>query len=241
MDLTGILTAIGYEVLGPVSSGKAALETLTKSKPDLILMDITIKGEINGIETAQKIKESLDIPLIFLTAHSDEKTVQQAELVKPQGYIIKPFDGAELKKTIEIALFKYKLKKNLKNNEAELKQLFESTPLPYESLDENGRFIEINDAWLNLLGYSREEVIGKKFVDFLASDCVPIFEKKFSNFKKAEEIRDMDLKMIHKNGSHISVSYEGLIGYDENGHFKQTHCMFQDMTEKKILNLFKID
>ena len=104
MDLNGILTSLGYKVLGPVSSGSKALDKIKDTTPDLVLMDITIKGDINGIETAKLIKAQMEVPVIFLTAHSDEKTVKQAEKVNPAGYIIKPFDGVKLRKTIESTL-----------------------------------------------------------------------------------------------------------------------------------------
>lgn len=104
MDLNGILTSLGYSVLGPVSSGAKALDKIKDTTPDLVLMDITIKGDINGIETAKLIKDQIEVPVIFLTAHSDEKTVKQAEQVNPAGYIIKPFDGVKLRKTIESTL-----------------------------------------------------------------------------------------------------------------------------------------
>lgn len=104
MDLNGILTSLGYSVLGPVSSGAKALDKIKDTTPDLVLMDITIKGDINGIETAKLIKNQIEVPVIFLTAHSDEKTVKQAEQVNPAGYIIKPFDGVKLRKTIESTL-----------------------------------------------------------------------------------------------------------------------------------------
>ena len=106
LDIKDKLEHLGYNVLNIVSSGEKAIEEVTKIQPDLILMDIVLKGEIDGIETARQIRECFDIPIIYLTAHSDEKTLKRAKITEPFGYIIKPFVDEDLKSAIEIAIHK---------------------------------------------------------------------------------------------------------------------------------------
>lgn len=107
LDLTEALKGFGYDVLEPVPSGKEAVDSALADKPDLILMDINLVGDMDGVKAAETIHASRPIPLVFLTALSDEGTLQRAKVTGPYGYLIKPFDPAELRSTIEIALDRY--------------------------------------------------------------------------------------------------------------------------------------
>jgi CRP-like cAMP-binding protein/AmiR/NasT family two-component response regulator len=106
-DLSNTLTSLGYTVVGPIVSGEAVLKDIDLTCPDFILMDINLSGELDGIQTVQKLQERVDIPVVFLSALSDESTLQRAKLVKPYGYLIKPFDKAELAITIELTLQRF--------------------------------------------------------------------------------------------------------------------------------------
>lgn len=103
-DIAKILNKLGYIVLATVPSGEEAITKVAENKPDLVLMDIMLKGEMDGIEAADHIKNQFDIPVIFLTAYADENTLRRAKITEPFGYILKPFDERELHTTIEIAL-----------------------------------------------------------------------------------------------------------------------------------------
>ncbi len=112
-------------------------------------------------------------------------------------------------------------------------QLFEEAPLPYQSLDINGIFLKVNNAWLDKLGYTKEEVIGKWFGDFLAPEYTEHFKENFPKFKAAGKIDHVEFKMVRKDGQIIHVSFNGQIDYDEHGKFIRTHCIFEDITERK--------
>jgi PAS domain S-box-containing protein len=114
-----------------------------------------------------------------------------------------------------------------------LKQLYEKAPLAYQSLDCNGCLIEVNQAWLETLGYTREEVIGRNFGDFLHPDWRDHFIETFPKFKAIGEILGIEFELIKKDGCPILVSFHGKIGKGPEGHFQQTHCVFQDMTRRK--------
>jgi two-component system, sensor histidine kinase and response regulator len=109
----------------------------------------------------------------------------------------------------------------------------ENTPLSYQSLDENGYFLSVNKAWLDTLGYSREEVIGKWFGDFLAIGYQDHFKINFPRLKTAGELHGVELEMVRKDGSIIPVAFDGKVGSDQGGCFKQIHCILQDVTERK--------
>ena len=114
-----------------------------------------------------------------------------------------------------------------------LKQLYDRTPLAYQSLDCNGSIIEINQTWLETLGYNREEVIGRDFGNFLHPDWQNLFKENFQSFKEIGKILGIEFEMIKKDGSSALVSLYGNIGKNPDGHFQQTHCVFLDITERK--------
>ena len=107
-NLSQKLEKLGYKIADIVSSGADAIQRAREMKPDLILMDIVIKGDIDGIETAAIINQELDIPIIYTTAYADEETLQRAENTGSYGYVLKPFKDRELHATIKIALSKHK-------------------------------------------------------------------------------------------------------------------------------------
>ena len=106
-DIQHSLKKLGYVVVGAASTGEKALALANETKPDVVLMDIMLKGDMNGIETASKIKETLKIPVIYLTAYADEATLAKAKVTEPYGYIIKPFKEIDLHTSIEMALYKH--------------------------------------------------------------------------------------------------------------------------------------
>src|SRR5713226_3524983 len=107
-DLRDILTDLGYTVTASVSNGVDAIARAEETEPDLALMDIRIKGSMDGTETARILRERFNVPVVYLTAHADTATVARAKLAEPLGYITKPFQEAELHASIEIALHKHR-------------------------------------------------------------------------------------------------------------------------------------
>ena len=243
IDIKQTLESFDYAV-PYIASSDEALQKVLEIMPDLILINITHKGKIKYIETLSKIKE-LNIPVIFLTAHSEESTIEMVKPKESYEYLIKPYNGNELKIAIELAIYKNQMEKKLKESEKKFYLLFKNSPLPYQSLDENGFLLDVNPAWLECLGYSKDEVIGKNFAEFLAPNYEEYLKKIFPLFMSAGEIHDVQFQMKRKDGSNIFVSYEGKIGYDEMGHFIQAHCIFQDITEristqKRIDKLYRL-
>jgi CheY-like chemotaxis protein len=109
-DIQTRLKGMGYDVAGAVSFGEEAISKAAETRPDLVLMDIILKGTIDGIQAAQTIHDQLDIPLIYLTAHSDDATLERAKVTEPRGYILKPFEDRALRAAIELALYQRRIK-----------------------------------------------------------------------------------------------------------------------------------
>ena len=122
---------------------------------------------------------------------------------------------------------------DLRRSEEKFRQLYEKAPLGYQSLDENGVIREVNQTWLDLLGYSRLEVIGRWFGDFLPPGSFETFPEKFAAIKGSGEVCNLDFELMRKDGARVSVSFSGRVAFDAPGGFVQTHCMFQDLTARK--------
>ncbi len=121
----------------------------------------------------------------------------------------------------------------LRESEERFRVLFENAPLAYQSLDKKGRFIAVNQTWLSTLGYSQADVIGKNFADFLHPDWKDHFKKHFERFQADGEVLGAEFVMLKKDGTEILVSFQGKIGRNAKGEFKQTHCVFQDITQQR--------
>jgi DNA-binding LytR/AlgR family response regulator len=124
-DIERCLVNLGYNVIASADNGEDAIELALKHKPDLALMDIMIKGDMNGIAAAEEIKRNLDIPVVFLTAYADENTLNEAKLAEPHGYILKPFKDVDIQTAIEMALHKHGKEQELKLESDFLRSLAE--------------------------------------------------------------------------------------------------------------------
>jgi len=121
----------------------------------------------------------------------------------------------------------------LADKEDECRQLFERAPISYQSLDAEGRFLEVNQAWLDTLGYGREEVLGRSFADFLHPDWIDHFRENFPRFKAIGEVLGVEFEMRKKDGTTILVTFNGKIGKDSEGNFLQTYCVFSDISARR--------
>ncbi len=125
-DIQQSLKKLGYNVVGAASTGEVAVQLAEEKQPDLILMDIMLKGTMSGIDAATEIKEKFNIPVIYLTAYADESTLSKAKITEPFGYILKPFKEIDLHTSIEMALFKHKKETELRKERDLLYSLVEN-------------------------------------------------------------------------------------------------------------------
>ena len=130
-DLAQQLGRLEYVVCGITGLGEEAVALARERRPDLILMDIRLKGRMDGIEAAELIRREADVPVVYLTAHSDSPTLQRAKLTGPFGYILKPFQSRELETQIELALYRHQSERKLRQNNYEL-QIFHDSMINRE-------------------------------------------------------------------------------------------------------------
>lgn len=222
-----------------VESKKEFINAIRDFQPDLILSDYNLPV-FNGMEALLlRMEMAPEIPFILITGAINEETAVEAMKAGADDYIIKEHI-TRIGEAIKTALRKAEIIRQSKNaeeamreSEKRFKLLYENAPLSYQSLDKDTRITDVNPSWLSTLGYQREEVIGRFFREFMTPESAALIGTRFPYFLANGEIYDFQFEMIRKNGSHFTVSYNGKIGYDENGDFKQTHCIFHDITERK--------
>lgn len=160
-DLRTSLEELGYEVPEILASGEDVVARAAMLCPDLILMDVMLEGDMDGVEVAEHLATQYAIPVVFLTAHADEATFQRAKQSEPQGYLLKPFDSIHLRHTIEMALYKHSLDKRLRESENRYRTIFETTGVATLVVDEDTTILMVNEDFTRLSGLRKEEVEGR--------------------------------------------------------------------------------
>ncbi len=232
MEIRQRLKSLGYNVVDVVSSEEDAIKKAEETHPHLVLMDIKLGGKMDGINAAAQIKNQHDIPVIYITAYSDDETLRRAKITEPYGYILKPFEERELHSNIEIALYKHEIEKKVKDNEEKYRDLFENANDIIQAVKPDGRFLYVNNKWKETLGYDDTEISKLNLFDIIHPDsknnCKDIFNKILSG----EKIRGLQASFITKNGKAIII--EGNINCRfKDGKPVSTRGIFRDITKQK--------
>ncbi|MDZ7958599.1 MAG: response regulator [Aulosira sp. DedQUE10] len=237
-DLRNRLTRFGYIVPAVASSGQEAINKALELYPDLVLMDIRLKGEMDGVEAAQEIHKHLDIPIIYLTAYADDDTLERAKVTEPFGYLLKPFKERELQTNIEIALTKHKLEKQLKNSQKWLKTLLKSISDAVIASDIQEAVNFMNPVAENLTGWQEEEAMGRNSSDIFnianAETRNPIENpiKKVLKYGIATELPENTI-LIARNGNEIPIDDSAALIRDDRDNIMGAVLIFRDITERK--------
>jgi PAS domain S-box-containing protein len=226
-DLQHWLTALGYSVRERAATGAEAIRRCEVDRPDLVLMDIMLAGPMDGIEAAEQIRTKFDIPVVYLTASSDEGTLSRAKVTEPFGYILKPYDERGLFTTIEMALYKHQSEKRLRESEERFRLLFEHAPVAFQSLNADGRVVQVNKAWEELLGYTGEEVLGRWFGDVLTPSSVERFIRNFTQFKLTHGTEPVEFELVRKDGTVFTAYVRGNLAFDAHGMFEVNQCILE--------------
>ena len=160
-DITVRIDKMGYLVTACVSEGELAIESVRLDRPDLILMDIELTGQLNGIEAAAGIRSTYDIPVIYLTSSTDEETLQKSKCTNPYGYLLKPFTDDELRAVIEITLHKHRTEQKLKESRQWFQVTLDSIGDGVMATDMHGLVTFMNPVAENLTGWPKSEGVGR--------------------------------------------------------------------------------
>ncbi len=173
-DIERALTKRGYRVIGVVSTGEEALVRAADDCPDLVLMDIMLKGDLDGIETAQQMRDLHQVPVVYLTAFGDPTTLQRASATAPFGYLLKPFDEHELYLAVDSALYRHEMERDLRWGRQEISGILAATFDGVIISDRDGIVSDINGPGTELTGWTHEEAVGKDWAEvFRITDPLP--------------------------------------------------------------------
>lgn len=159
------LKGLGYEVTGLASTGEEAIRQATEGRPDLILMDIHLGSGMDGVEAANLIRTRLGTPIVFLTAHSDEATLQRAKVTEPSGFILKPYEDRDIQTAVEIGLYKSMMDRRLRENEQWLEASLSSIGDGVIATDEGGRVRFMNPVAERLTGWTEADALGREVLE----------------------------------------------------------------------------
>ena len=233
-DIKMKLEMTGYAVAGIASSGKESIKKTEKLGPDLVLMDIVLEGKMDGIEAAGVILSRFNIPVVYLTAYSDKKTLTRAKATEPFGFIIKPFEAQDLFTAIEMALYRHKLRNMLKESEERYNALFDRSLSYVYVHDFNGQFIDANAAALKALGYKRKEMLALNFASLLDESRLTKAIKSLQEIiRSGHQKKPDEYKLKRKDGRYIWVETEGSLIYKDGKPFA-VQGIARDITAKKM-------
>ncbi|MBT5794226.1 MAG: response regulator [Deltaproteobacteria bacterium] len=212
-SLNDQLEALGYIVTGKAPSGEEALRNIKNNLPNLVLMDIMLEGEMDGVETAQQIRELYGIPVIFLSAYSDSETLGRAKLTEPFGYLIKPYKDRELHTTLEITLYKHRMEKRVREHERWLDTLLRSIGDGVITVGIDGLLTSMSPVAEMLTGLKEAEQIKKDLLGILQieeSGVYPIMPDLIDQALDGETVSclvDDEPILLNANGKRIVIDF----------------------------------
>jgi PAS domain S-box-containing protein len=206
-DLENLIIDFGYEIVGSVVGADDAVQQAIEHRPDLILMDIVLRGNKNGIDAANEIKDMLKIPIIFLTAYSDLKLIEEAKNTEPYAFIVKPFQDKQVIASIEMALSRSQIEKKLFRSEEIYHTLIDNIQDGL-FLIQDGKLKFVNEAFSRIPGYTVDEVLGMEFQDFVAPEDRDMVVDRYVRMMKGEKVlTNYEFHGIRKNETKRTTIY----------------------------------
>lgn len=240
-DLENTLKKLGYVVASSAAEGQEAIDKARELAPDLILMDIRLRGAMDGIETAAVIRKHADVPVIYLTAYADEETIARAKATSPFGYVVKPFNERELRAAIEVALYKYETERLLEEERARRRAAEEFKLLVHGvkdyaifMLDENAHVASWNEGAERIQGYATAEILGKHFsVLFLPDEHGPGRLGAVLETSRCEGRAELEGWGLRKDGSSFWAGVAVTPVREPNGEPRGFGVITRDLTERR--------
>ncbi len=237
MALEKALRRMRYSVVGITDSGEDAIRKARQMQPDLVLMDIRLRGPMNGIAAAAQIQSQLDVPIVYLTAYADDETLQQAKVTEPYGYVLKPFEERDLRIAIEIALFRHASERQLREREQWLDATLRSIGEAVITVNARGQVMAMNPAAEALTGWPGTEAWGKPIEQVLRT------EDRSGRSVIAKAIREAnrggytvsltDHVVVKKDGTRVPVDHNVAPVYEAKGKHAGSVVVVQDVTARK--------
>lgn len=222
-DIRRQLRSLGYVVVGVVASGSEALHLAGEHRPDLILMDIKLKGPLDGIDTARTIQSHYGIPVIYLTAFSDEETLERARHTLPLAYLIKPFVSSDLRAALELALFRHRVLRIAEQRGRWLDSVLQSMRDAVVTVDPQGKVTLLNPAAERLTGWSQADALGKPIQEVMvlvdAQRRIPLVNPVYSAMQHITVLDQATpcFLLINRQGVEHVINESATVIRDERG------------------------
>jgi PAS domain S-box-containing protein len=231
IDLRNRVERLGYSVVGMASTGEDAVATALGTQPDLVLMDITLRGEIDGVEAADQIRRMCEVPVVYVTAHSDEQTLKRARITQPYGYLLKPFGERELHTTMEMVLDKSSTDRRLRENERWLAVTMSTIADAVITTDRNGKIRLMNAVAGEFTGWTQADALGKDVNDVCAF-------REAETGAAVEHVAQSGV-IVGRSGRTTAVKRLVTPIKGDNGEEAGRVHVFRDMTEREqVLSVF---
>jgi len=232
------LERLGYRVADVVSTGEQAIQKALKHQVDVVLMDIELEGKVDGIDAARHLHLLYDVPVIYLTAYADEKTLQRAKFAEPFGYLIKPFQTRELHSCIEMAIYRHQLERMLKDSEERYRRLIGAvTDYIYTVHVQNGRAVstEHSTTCIAVTGYTQEEFRKNPhlWIQMVYDDDCQMVIERTERMLEGQNVEPYEHRIIRKDGAVRWVRNTPVLHHDKQGTLISYDGLVQDVTERK--------
>jgi two-component system cell cycle sensor histidine kinase/response regulator CckA len=230
------LKGMGYGVAGLASSGEEAVAQALALRPDLILMDIHLDSGIDGVEAARRIQEQLDVPIVYLTAYSDDATLQRAKLTGPFGYVLKPYEDKDLQTTIEIGLYKHQMERRLRESEQWLATTLASIGDGVIATTQEGRVRFMNPLAERLTGWTQNDALHRdisevlRLIDKQTQQSVGHFVQ--LALQKGETALPPHSQVLNRTGNHFPIDGTVTPIRQRDGQVMGVAVVFRDISER---------
>lgn len=236
-DLVQSLNDFGYSVVGVASNASEAVHMAMESGPDLILMDIVLGGDSDGIEAAAEIKSRLSIPIVYVTAYTDEALLQRAKETRPAGYVVKPFRTSELRANVEIALYRGEMERKLAQSEERYRAVVDTQAELICRYAPDGTLTFVNEAFRRYLGRDADELIGRRFLIPIVEDDRARAEISPSSFCPALPVQFHEFRVNAPDDEVRWLSWLDRALFDGKGEIIEFQGVGQDITDRKRAEL----
>jgi len=228
------LEKMGYVVTSVTTSVEKALEGAELDRPDLVLMDIVLPGPMDGVDAAEQIRSRWGIPVVFLTAYADEKTLERAKLSDPFGYLLKPFLDGELQAVIEMALHKAEMEERLRVSEARYRAVVEDqTELICRFELPEARLTFVNQAYCRFFDRRPEDLIGQSFKPMISKEDLGRDQRLLAALSPENPDVTIEHRVIKPDGETAWVQWTNRAFFDRQGRIIECQGVGRDVTERK--------
>ncbi len=241
LQLEEKLKSLGYEITSTVNNGDETFKKAEEDNPDLILMDIRIQGEKDGIEIAEIIRSKFGIPVVFSTAYLDEERIERAKITMPFGYVLKPIQERDLRVTIEMALYVAKVdaersavEEKLKESEKLFRSIIEDTPVLICQFLPGGEIKFVNQSYCDYFKKTSEELIGKSFLTLIPKEDKESVWETISALNSENSVMTHDHKVILPNGSVAWQRWTNRAILDSDNKIVSYQSIGEDITKQKL-------